>query len=479
MSSRRSRSAGSSAAESVSATAAASPGSATCRAEKLTDIHPGQDSSFDHSRICSHALLQHPDADRHDLAGLLGEVDELARAEAGRASGGSSATALRHPRWCRRAGRRSVGSAGRTRRPPSARRSSGTSSRRWLACVLVEERPARFAPSLGPVHRGVGIVEQELRIDRARLVAGDGHDPDAHRHRRFEVVERDGSLDEVANARPEGRGILDTAEAFAHDDELVATGPGDGVGFSQRPLEAARDLDQHPVAAFVPHRVVHDLERVEVAEQHRGHVVRPRGAGQRDRQTVHEEQPVREPGERVVQRELDELALGRLAVGDVPRVRDDAAHGRVLEAVRVDGLEPAPHAALVADPQLRGWLGDVGLEEPGDQPVAGARGRPGGSGLARSCPRGLRADSPTTSTPRDCSTRARPSASRTSTMSARALGERAKPLTTRVRGTLTHRDPTCEIRRSGSRRSAFVHAGTAPGRAEQQRHRRNLFQRSG
>ena len=143
-------------------------------------------------------------------------------------------------------------------------------------------------------------------------------------------------------------------------------------------------------------------------------------------------------------------------------------HGRVLEAVRVDGLEPAPHAALVADTQLGGWLRDVGFEEPGDEPVAGrevdrvdqvtlvrafevlgsiTQRRPHRGTAVREHPRGI-ADEHDVSG---------------------ALGERAEPLATRVRCTITHRDPTCEVRRSGSRRSALVHAGTSPGQAEPQR----------
>src|SRR5207302_5358494 len=114
-----------------------------------------------------------------------------------------------------------------------------------------------------------------------------------------------------------------------------------------------------PIAAFVSDTVVHDLERVQVTEEHRGHVIRPGRTGQRDGKPIHEQQPVRQPGERVVQAQLDELAFSSFPFGDISSVRDDSPYGRVLEAVRVDRLEPAPDPALVAYTQLRWRLRHV------------------------------------------------------------------------------------------------------------------------
>ena len=54
-----------------------------------------------------------------------------------------------------------------------------------------------------------------------------------------------------------------------HDRELVTAVAGDECSFSGGILQAARDVDQHPVAGGVPVSVVDPLEAVEIDEDQR------------------------------------------------------------------------------------------------------------------------------------------------------------------------------------------------------------------
>ena len=113
--------------------------------------------------------------------------------------------------------------------------------------------------------------------------------------------------------------------------ELVAAEPRDGVAGAQRGRDAPGERDQQVVADRVAEAVVDELEAVDVQEQHRA-------AGLRDRAAtrcriwltpVHEQGPVGQAGERVVQRVVLEAQLGDAAVGDVrQRARPSASGGR-------------------------------------------------------------------------------------------------------------------------------------------------------
>ena len=91
--------------------------------------------------------------------------------------------------------------------------------------------------------------------------------------------------------------------------------------------EAARNLHEHRVAHVVTELVVDRLEPVEVDvgdHQRTPAAVEPR---HRVRQTVAQQHPVGDAGERVVQRSVREVEL----LGGVDAVDDDAAHARILD----------------------------------------------------------------------------------------------------------------------------------------------------
>ena len=65
-----------------------------------------------------------------------------------------------------------------------------------------------------------------------------------------------------------GRFVRLARPEIAHHRELVAAEPGHGVAGCSEGARTGGDLAQEPIAAPVTERVVHDLEVVEVDEQH-------------------------------------------------------------------------------------------------------------------------------------------------------------------------------------------------------------------
>ena len=65
--------------------------------------------------------------------------------------------------------------------------------------------------------------------------------------------------------------LLLAAQVLAEHDELVAAEPRDGVLAADGLAEPAAHRDQELVAGLVTEAVVHELEAVEVDEQHRHH----------------------------------------------------------------------------------------------------------------------------------------------------------------------------------------------------------------
>ena len=103
------------------------------------------------------------------------------------------------------------------------------------------------------------------------------------------------------------------------------------------------DLHEQVVAGAVTERVVHELEAVEVEEHHdRRYAAAPVRDRDRVREPVDEELPVREPGERIVQRAVREQRFDvLLALAGRARHADrDREHERTERADRL-GLRTA------------------------------------------------------------------------------------------------------------------------------------------
>ena len=83
------------------------------------------------------------------------------------------------------------------------------------------------------------------------------------------------------------------------------------------------------VAGLMPERVVDVLEVVDVEEQHADPRVRAPGAVERHPETVEEQGPVGEAGQRVVERHVGEADLEALALDRVAQRSADERGGQV------------------------------------------------------------------------------------------------------------------------------------------------------
>jgi hypothetical protein len=132
----------------------------------------------------------------------------------------------------------------------------------------------------------------------------------------------------------------------------------------------------------VPERVVDLLEVVEVHEQQGDRPGRPAVAGEGPLEVVAEQDPVRQPGQRVVQRVVDQLRLEALAVGDLdeqalrdaPAAAVSSAIANASSRTQISGPSRAiiRYSARSGSP-VRQWASYAS--------IAG-RGRRGGSGSA-------------------------------------------------------------------------------------------------
>ena len=133
-------------------------------------------------------------------------------------------------------------------------------------------------------------------------------------------------------------------DPLAHDDEFVAAEPGDRIGRPHRPHQPAGHRYQQRVTDAVAEAVVHDLEMVDVDEEHR------QGAAASDRvldgaaHDLQELRSIRQLGETVVCRFVRQRVLERSPFGDVAAVEHDATDVRIVHQVRRPHFEPALRA---------------------------------------------------------------------------------------------------------------------------------------
>ena len=184
---------------------------------------------------------------------------------------------------------------------------------------VVVEQLAADAALLRPVHRRVGLTNQDLRVGRG---IGGHDDANARGDECVVVLEAQRRLEALDDALGDRDGLLLVLYVLAEDDELVPAVTSRGVGAAQRVVETAANLHQDLVTGLVTEAVVDQLELVEVDKEDReGRVVSPRprkGVGE----AVHEEHAVGQSRQLVVRRLVLEVALALLALD---RVADRAA----------------------------------------------------------------------------------------------------------------------------------------------------------
>ena len=114
-----------------------------------------------------------------------------------------------------------------------------------------------------------------------------------------------------------------------HDGEFVAAEPRHRVGAGHHALQPLGHRAKQRVADRMAERIVDALEAVEIEEHDRELVA----ALQRLFHLVLEQHAVRQIGQRIVPRHVNDLGLGLPALGDIFIGRDPAAvRGRRIEA---------------------------------------------------------------------------------------------------------------------------------------------------
>ncbi len=275
-------------------------------------------------------LLQHPTADRHDLATVLEQGDELfgldgtevgvVPPELGLHAGtGGRRAALQAVQGLEVEGELAPGVG----HPQFVGQPAGAAVFRPDGDV-VDRIAGRTALSC-PVHGRVGPGDQCVRI---QAVDHPG-DADADRGMELPVTHRDGRAHRLVDPirqRPGRR--LRLLEVLHQDDELVPAESGHGVRGPHELEQSPGHLDEDGVARRVPESVVDRREIVQVdGQQHR---VRPAAFADAGRplQPVEEQDPVGQPGQVVVEDLACHVGLLRpeAVVERRPVVAEDA-HG--------------------------------------------------------------------------------------------------------------------------------------------------------
>jgi hypothetical protein len=186
--------------------------------------------------------------------------------------------------------------------------------------VAGEEAHGVAARVLRLVHRVVGMLQELVHVGRVvRIVA------DADRRRDVDLVAAD--LHRPRHlaqdlVRHHAR-ALRNVEVGKDDHEFVAAFARHRVDFAHAGDEPSRDILEDEVAGVVAEGVVHQLEAVEVEEEHGDVALLAARGHDRLRQAVLHEPAVGQPGERVVVRHVVDRALGIEALGDVLHQRGE------------------------------------------------------------------------------------------------------------------------------------------------------------
>ncbi len=223
--------------------------------------------------------------------------------------------------------------------------------------LRLEGDVAVLAGCLGVVHGDIGVAEQRLG---ARVRRGEG-DADAGADAHLGAVELERPVEGLDQGARQALDLADGGDALEQHRELIAAEARHGVGGARGLDDALRHRLQQAVAGVVAERVVDVLEVVQIEEHDRDRAL----AALRERQcvlhAVAEQVAVGEQRQRIVEGQLAQLLLERLALADVAEVERQALHRRVLAEVAADALDDvsaccrARCAAPPARPCRMGW----------------------------------------------------------------------------------------------------------------------------
>ena len=296
---------------------------------------------------CLHAgVLEHPLPDLQDLAGLLGDVDELARAEQ-RSIGCTHA----HERFGEHRllrlrvddGLEVQHQSVLLKRQRQRLLDIEVLAHRIAVRRVVDDREVAALP-LGRVHRAVGARDQLVGRELGVVAQ---HDADRGLRVQQRTVARIRLAHRIDDARRDRARAAFGGDAVEQRDKLVAAHSRQRIAGPQDRAHAVRGLDQVVVAGAVAERIVDLLEAVEVEQKQHERPLLARGAELRQR--GRERGTVRQAGQVVGLGGARELVAQLVARLDITCHRDrlgDAAVQAVGMAQR--HLEADVAAVLVA-----------------------------------------------------------------------------------------------------------------------------------
>ena len=207
---------------------------------------------------------------------------------------------------------------------------------------LVAGPPCR----LGPVHGRVGVAEDIGGVTVARGAEGDA---DARRGHHLMGVDFEGLRERLENALGDPGGVARGDDVSEKHGELVAAQPRNRVPGPQAGGESPRELEQQLVSHRMSQAVVDVLEAVDVEKEHAvaGVLVPPRLL-HGEAEAVHEEAPVGELCEGVVEGVVEDLLLDPLALAHVgERAGHPVGAAESVPNHAAPGEDPHPAAVAV------------------------------------------------------------------------------------------------------------------------------------
>ena len=260
------------------------------------------------------ASVEDEPAQRQDRAVLLGDRDEVRRAEqaARRVAPADQRLHAGHPTGGEGDDRLVDDLELAARDAPGELHAQAVAGHDRGVHQRLEDGDAIRPAALGAVHRDVGVAQQVVRAGDP--VAGRG-DADARADRDLLAQDRERDPQRVDDAMGDIEGMTQRGVVLEQDRELVATETGGEVVGRDAGPEPLGHRDEEPVARRMAQGVVDDLEVVEVEEQHDGQRV---GAWGEEAvvDLLAEQGPVGEAGQRIVMGLMAELLLEARQLGE-------------------------------------------------------------------------------------------------------------------------------------------------------------------
>jgi hypothetical protein len=172
----------------------------------------------------------------------------------------------------------------------------GCDELRGAAAVGVLQSARTF--TLRDVHGEICITKKPFRA-----VTGLGQDrSDTGADGEGALGRNEGGFQHLPDSPADAVEIVSTGmQVLAHDDELVSAEPAERVGGPEDLPQAGGYLDQHLVAHGVAVCVVYLFEAIEIEEQHPGRSWAAVQMGERQQESLLEEDAIGEPGQGIVQ----------------------------------------------------------------------------------------------------------------------------------------------------------------------------------